>query len=272
MKEEQAYILGTDEEELFRLGIQHQVWAEEAQTAWRLAGFRAGQTILDLGSGPGYCSTELAFLTGNSGSVIAVDKSPQFISHLKKVAELQNLPIQAICSEFEDISLDPASIDRMYCRWALAWLPNPKTVLQKVVDALKPGAVMAIHEYYDWSTLQTEPFKPGLAHAITMALKSFKDSEGEIDIGRELPSVLNGMGMEIRSTRPMAKIATVTNGIWQWPRTFFHSYFPRLIPQGYLDRAAVDLALKELDDLEKTPGSSICTPLMYEVIAQKPRN
>ena len=64
MKEQNAYILGTDKEELHRLGIQHQVWASEAQKGWTLAGFTAGQTLLDLGCGPGFCTKELAMITG----------------------------------------------------------------------------------------------------------------------------------------------------------------------------------------------------------------
>jgi len=36
MKEKNAYILGTDKEEFNRLGIQHQVWASEAQKGWEL--------------------------------------------------------------------------------------------------------------------------------------------------------------------------------------------------------------------------------------------
>jgi hypothetical protein len=36
-QEENAYILGTDEQELYRLGLQHQVWASEAQKGWNLA-------------------------------------------------------------------------------------------------------------------------------------------------------------------------------------------------------------------------------------------
>ena len=54
MQEENAYILGTDAQELHRLGVQHQVWSEEALHGWRLAQFRAGHTLLDLGSGPGF--------------------------------------------------------------------------------------------------------------------------------------------------------------------------------------------------------------------------
>ena len=269
MAEKHAYILGTDQQELYRLGLQHEVWAEEAQTGWRLAGFKGEQTFLDLGCGPGYCTTELAFLAGAKGKVIGIDKSEGYIAHLERVTEIYGLNIEPIHSDFDQMDLEANSLDGMYCRWALAWLPNPLQVLQKVYDALRPGGRMVIHEYYDWSTLQTEPHRPGLMRAIKMALKSFKDSEGEIDIGRELPAALIKMGMKIVNTRPMSKIATPDNVIWQWPKTFFYSYFPRLVPAGYLTEKEVDVALQEMEALEKTPGASICTPLMYEVIAEK---
>ncbi len=267
--EKKAYILGTDQQELFRLGVQHQVWAEEAQKGWRTAQFSAGQTLLDLGCGPGYCTKELAFIAGEHGKVIGIDKSEHFIEHLQKTAALYHLNIEAIASNFDAMQLAAESIDGMYCRWALAWIPNPEEILQKVLTALKPGGKMVIHEYYDWSLLQTEPKKEGLSKAIAMALKSFKDSENEIDIGRHLPSIVSNLGMKVVGYRPMAKIATPAASVWQWPKTFFQSYFPRLVATKYLTKEEVKQALSELDELEKNPGASIATCLMVEIIAEK---
>ena len=75
MKDVDAYILGTDQEELDRLELQHKVWASETRTGWLNAEFREGQTILDLGCGPGSCSTELAEIVGSNGKVVALDRS-----------------------------------------------------------------------------------------------------------------------------------------------------------------------------------------------------
>jgi len=269
LKEQHSYILGTDQEELFRLGVQHQVWAEEAQKGWRTAGFKPGQTLLDLGSGPGYCSKELAFLVGKTGKVLGIDKSEGYINFLKHIASSYQLNIEATHADFDNMQLEPNSLDGMYCRWALAWIPNPKEILTKVHTALKPGGRMVIQEYYDWSTLQTEPRKEPLTKAIKMALKSFKDTKNEVDIGRKLPVILPEIGMKIVSFRPMAKIATIDNGIWQWPKTFFKSYFPRLVKQKYLTTEEVDAALESLNELEQIKGATICTCLMSEIIAEK---
>lgn len=269
MEKEQAYILGADAEELFRLGVQHQVWAEEAQHGWRLANFCAGQTILDLGCGPGYCTKELAFIAGEEGKVIGIDKSEKFIKFLDGVAKQFGLNIEATHADFDTMKLQPASLDGMYCRWALAWIPNPKEILKKIAAALKPGGRMVIHEYYDWSLLQTEPKKEALTKAISMALKSFKDTDNEIDIGRHLSTMLPEIGMKVIGIRPMAKIATPENGVWQWPKTFFQSYFPRLVPQKYLTQEEVEEALLDLEELEKIDGATICPCLMIEIIAEK---
>ena len=64
---DEDYILGADDEELNRLHLQHEVWLSEAKHGWTLANFKAGQTILDLGSGPGYCSVELSKIIRNKG-------------------------------------------------------------------------------------------------------------------------------------------------------------------------------------------------------------
>ncbi len=269
MKKEQAYILGTDSEELFRLGVQHQVWAEEAQKGWRLANFSAGQTLLDLGCGPGYCTKELAFIAGEEGKVIGIDKSENYISFLNNVATNYGLNIEGIHADFENMNLKPSSLDGMYCRWALAWISNPEKILKKVVAALKPKGRMVLHEYYDWGVLQTQPQKKALDKAIAMALKSFKDSDNEIDIGRYLPAILERIGMKVISIRPMMKIATPKSGVWQWPKTFFQSYFPRLIPQNYLTEEEVKSALADLEVLENTEGATIAPCLMVEIIAEK---
>jgi len=269
MKESNAYILGTERQELYRLGLQHQVWTSEAQHGWSLADFSAGQTLLDLGCGPGFCTKELAFIAGQTGKVIGIDKSAQYINYLKEVATLHSLNIEGIHSDFNNMQLQPDSIDGMYCRWALAWLPNPEVILEKVKKALKTKGKMVIHEYYDWSTHQTEPRKNGLAKAIAAALKSFKDSDGEIDIGRKLPSILEAMDMEIINVRMMTKLARPKDIAWHWPKSFYETYFPKLVEYNYLNEQEVAIALREMNELEQLKEATLFCPSMVEVIAEK---
>ena len=54
MEKDKDYILGTHDEEILRLGLQHRVWRPKVLDAWKRAGFTVGQTILDFGCVPGY--------------------------------------------------------------------------------------------------------------------------------------------------------------------------------------------------------------------------
>lgn len=268
--EKGAYILGTERAELHRLGFQHQVWASEARQGWDYAQFGMGQTILDFGCGPGFCTRDLAYVVGPEGKVIGLDKSEAYIDFLNKTAELHGLDIQTICSDFDNALLPENSLDGIYDRWALAWIKNPQEIIEKLTRSLKPGGIIVAQEYYDWSTFQTEPRMPGLSKGIAAALKSWEGMEGHINIGRELPSMFFNAGLEVIRTRPMAKITTAEDLTWHWPKSFFEIYLPKLVDMGYISSDEVEEALTDFTELEFIEGATLFCPTMTEVVAVKP--
>lgn len=268
--ESNAYILGTEQAEMIRLGLQHQVWAEEAKCGWANANFSHGDTILDLGCGPGFCTRDLGYLVGEGGKVIAIDRSALYIDFLKKIQSLDKTNIESHAVDFDDMVLEDNNLDGAYCRWALAWLSNPKEIVAKVYKALKPGGRFVVHEYYDWSTLQTEPQLENLAACIAGALKSFKSSEGEIDVGRFLPKIFVDLGYKIISTRPMQKLTRPAELTWSWPKTFFNIYFPKVAEMGFLTTDQVTKGLEEMDSLEQLPSATLLCPTLIEIVVEKP--
>ncbi len=269
MKENNEYILGTNNAELHRLGIQHQVWASEAQKGWKLGGFSAGQTILDLGCGPGFCTKELAFITGEYGAVIGVDKSARYIDFLTKVKNMYNLNINPIQTDFDNLVIEENSLDGAFCRWALAWINNVPEIVQKVADGLKPGGSFVVQEYFNWSTHLVEPHSPMLNKCIAAALKSFKDSDSEIDIGRFLPEIFESAGLEVIGIRPLTKLVSPEDAAWNWPTSFYRIYFHEVAKMGLLEDSDVKTAMEELEELEENPNAMIFCPAMVEVIGVK---
>src|SRR2546427_11345451 len=85
------YIFGTHEEELARLGLQHRVWRPRATDAWRRAGFTVGQTLVDLGCGPGYAALDLAELVGPHGRIVAIARSRRYLDALEAPAKARPL-------------------------------------------------------------------------------------------------------------------------------------------------------------------------------------
>src|SRR5438128_12662921 len=70
---EKDYVLGTHDEELLRLGLQHRVWRPVVLDCWQKAGITAGKCILDLGAEPGYAALDLAEIVGPSVEVVALE-------------------------------------------------------------------------------------------------------------------------------------------------------------------------------------------------------
>src|SRR5256714_12702043 len=80
---EKDYVLGTHDEELLRLGLQHRAWRPVVLDCWQRAGITAGKRVLDVGAGPGYASIDLAEIEGPTGEVIALERSQNFIRALE---------------------------------------------------------------------------------------------------------------------------------------------------------------------------------------------
>src|SRR5258706_12262477 len=92
MADEREYVLGTHDEEIARLGLQHRVWRPRALDAWLQAGFTTGQTLVDGGWGAGYATIDLAEITGPSGRGGALDRSQRFLHALAGNAARRGLP------------------------------------------------------------------------------------------------------------------------------------------------------------------------------------
>src|SRR5438876_12309584 len=98
-RQDRDYLLGTHDEELARLALQHRVWRPRALDAWRRAGFTVGQTLIDVGCGPGYAAVDLAEIVGPSGRIIALDRSQRFLAALQSSArrrELENISVHEL--------------------------------------------------------------------------------------------------------------------------------------------------------------------------------
>src|SRR5262245_37660573 len=76
----QTYLLGTKDDEIERLGLQHRVWRPQVLACWRRAGITTGSRVLDLGAGPGFATVDLAEIVGPSGRVVAYERSPRFVA------------------------------------------------------------------------------------------------------------------------------------------------------------------------------------------------
>src|SRR5262249_61078399 len=73
------YLLGTQDQELARLGVQHRVWRPTVLNCWKRAGITVGSRVIDVGAGPGFATVDLAQIVGPGGAGGAVERSAKFV-------------------------------------------------------------------------------------------------------------------------------------------------------------------------------------------------
>ncbi len=121
-------------------------WAEPAtQAMLELAGIKLGARVLDIACGAGSQTISAARKVGAEGHVIASDISETMLQHVRenvRTAGLQN--VSTLRGAADELGIPPASVDAVICRLGLMLFPDPKSALNSIHHALKPGGKVAV--------------------------------------------------------------------------------------------------------------------------------
>lgn len=266
------YVLGTSDQEIERLCLQHVVWRSDATRAWRDAGFCPGNVIIDVGCGPGFATLDLSELVGPNGLVHAIDQSARFLGYLEAQAAARRLEnVITTAADLTTFGFDGIVADGAWMRWVLAFVPEPRAILQRLANALRPGARVAIHEYFAYQTWAVVPADEEFGRFVAAVMQSWRRRGGEPNVGMEVPSWLEELGFSIRSTRTITDLVRADDPRWQWPATFALSGVDRLIELGDLqpiEGASVRRRVRELVAAQRW----MITPAVLETIAEWPRS
>ncbi len=264
------YVLGTHEAELERLGVQHRLWSAQAFALWEAAGIGAGQTVLDVGSGPGYTSLDLAGVVTARGKVIALDESSRFIAHLQRQAGVLSLAqLEARVCDVQHIDLPIASIDAAYNRWVLCFVPNPEAVIAGVARVLRPNGVFVIQEYMNYGEMLFAPESAALRRGIDAVVTAWRKRGGDPNVGLRLPALLMQHGFRLEMIRPLHRVARPGTPFWHWPTIFFRNFLPLLVEQNALSQEDCDAFMRDWDARSNEPSAFFCSPPMIEIIARR---
>ena len=267
---ERDYILGTGDDEVARLGLQHHVWRPRMLECWRNAGITAGSHVMDVGAGPGYATVEFAELVGSSGKVIALERSGRFLRSAEEACErrgLSNVQFREIDLMIE--SVGHLDLDATWCRWVVSFVPSPAKLVANIAQALKPGGTAAFHEYVDYKTWRLAPRRPVVEAFVNEVMESWRASGGEPDIALSLPCLLREAGLHVRHVSPIVFAVHPHDPVWSWPSSFLEINLRRLLDLGRVDAAWADSVRREFRLAEADPLTLMITPMVLEIIAER---
>lgn len=263
------YLLGTQDPELERLRLQHEIWREPMTELLDAAGFCRDQRLLDLGSGPGWSSLELARRVGPGGFVHSRDLSPRMTD--AAAALMQSEKITWTKTDCADAAapLPAKSFDGAYARWIFCWLPDPMPALQSVARALKPGGQLAVADYLRYAPeIGLAPSGKAFRRGIEAVEASWRAAGGDPRIGERLPAMLERAGFEVVHRRELRRTGNPGDPLWQWPTSFFPLFVPRLVMDGWLTVHEGDEFLEEWRAAGKSPAGFFHAPPMLDLVGR----
>ena len=268
--DDRDYLLGTHDDELNRLGIQHRFWRPAVLDCWHRAGITVGSRVLDIGCGPGFATVDLAELVGPAGEVVAVERSARFVQATTAACRQRGLAHVRVHEL--DLMADPLPVrgfDAAWCRWVACFVSSPSLLVEKIAGALRPGGVAIFHEYADYASWRLAP--PGPAHSgfVREVMANWRAAGGEPDIAPALVGHLADAGFVIREAVPRVYCVRPRDYGWQWPASFVEVHLDRLRELGRVDAGWAQAVRDELRAAAADPRSVMVTPLVLELIAER---
>lgn len=260
------YVLGTDNVELKRLKLQHDLWRDHLIRLWTKANFQPSGKVLELGCGPGFTTLDLDHFLQRKSQITAVDMSKEFLAN---VDSLKNDNIITVQSDIEKLNLNEKNFDYAFCRWLMIFVPDINLAVAKIGEHLKPGATFALQEYISYDSFSVSPDAPIMKKVVDAIFKSWMDTGGYPNQGRRLPIALENNGFEVIEIEPIARVCRPNEPLWQWPESFWHSFLPRLVQSKHITSQDQTEFLEMWEGLKKTKGAFCVAPTVVNIIAKK---
>ncbi|MFP5219765.1 MAG: methyltransferase domain-containing protein [Actinomycetes bacterium] len=159
-----------------------------------LAALRAGENVLDLGSGSGTDAFFAALQVGPSGRVIGVDMTDAQLEKAERLRTENGVQyVEFRAGRIEDLPLADASVDVVVSNGVINLTPDKDAVFAEAARVLRPGGRLALAD------IVTEE---QLTEAIVSNVDLWASCIGGAPRQDDYLAAIEGAGLEVRTTRP----------------------------------------------------------------------
>jgi SAM-dependent methyltransferase len=185
------YLHGTSPTEQDRLGLMNRLLNENSLREMQL---QPGERVLDVGSGLGQLSREMARQVGSRGRVLGIERSAEQIAAAQQLAAAADEECQVVFrpGEAQDLPLKDDewdTFDVAHARFLLEHVPNPVAVVRQMIKAVRPGGRIILEDD-PHDTLRLWPDPPGFSRLWATYQRTYDRVGNDPLIGHRLIAIL----------------------------------------------------------------------------------
>lgn len=181
----------------------HRWRTAENSAAYLIDRLAPGDSLLDIGCGPGTITADLAALVA-PGRVVALDRDPGIVAEAVTLASGRGLTnVAGAVGDVHALDLPDAGFDVVHAHQVLQHLTDPVAALAEMARVVRPGGVVAARDA-DYGAMCWYPADPRLDRWMAMYQAVARSNGAEPDAGRRLLAWANRAGL----TSPVSSAAT----------------------------------------------------------------
>jgi ubiquinone/menaquinone biosynthesis C-methylase UbiE len=233
------------------------VWRDAQQALLEPANIGPGQTVLDVGSGPGFFAGGLAGMVGESGQVHGVDINSRFVADSNdRFADVDNVQFHALSDHI--LPFEDAMFDRVVCKNVLEYVPDLIASLTEVKRVVKPGGCAHVIDS-DWGFVIVEPWsKSAVDEFFAAAAPAFKEPY----VGRKVAAALGSVGFSTVTVKMSPYVDQTGRGL-----NVLHNMASYIRTFDTMPQAEVSALLQAAEDAVHAGRFLFCLP-QFLVTAQ----
>jgi len=222
----------------------HQNRTARNSAAYLIPHLTAGRMVLDVGSGPGTITADLARLVA-PGRVTAVEMHEEAAELTRGGLADAGVEATVVVADALHLPFMDGEFDVAHAHQVLQHVADPVQVLREMGRVIRPDGVVAVRDA-DYAGFVWHPVVPELDEWLDLYRRAARHNGGEPDAGRRMLAWTHAAGLQ-----PIE----VTTSTWTYwtpdQRAWWGGMWADRIRSSALARQLVDLGWASPDDLER---------------------
>lgn len=173
----------------------HRVRTAENSAGYLLPHLRPGQNLLDVGSGPGTITADLAHRVA-PGRVTAVEMHRRAADLTRSGLAAAAVPAAVVVADALHLPFPDGSFDVSHAHQVLQHVSDPVRVLAEMGRVTRPGGLVAVRDA-DYAGFLWYPAVPELDEWLALYRRAARHNGGEPDAARRLHAWARAAGLEV---------------------------------------------------------------------------